>query len=201
MKYLLLLIVGLLTFSCQLTPYNEKRDFYYVKSAGAELPVVISGVDTEDIILFVHGGPGSSGLLYYYAPAFEQLRTSYKMVFYDQRGSGGARGHISKDSITIDQHVKDLDAVVNSLKIMYPKSRISLLGHSYGGMIAGAYTSINQQKLANTIFLSPALNVVDLTTRIPTHFIEAFIDPYLKRTDITQENRKYWTKAKEFYQN
>lgn len=120
---------------------------------------------------------------------------------YDQRGSGGARGHLAKDSMTVDQHVKDLDAVVHSVLIKYPSSSIYMIGYSYGGMISGAYTSIHQDKLKGIIFVAPALNIVDMSARIPTHVLTNFIDPYLSRTDISGEDREYWTEARNFYQD
>lgn len=197
-------IINLLFFlgACSLDPsLKEDRRVYYVHNKGASLPVVIAGVDSKDIILFVHGGPGSSGLLYYYAEAWKNVRKTYKMVFYDQRGSGGGRGHISKKSLTVDQHVEDLDIVLESVKSLYPHANIYLFGHSYGGMIAGAYTTVHQDKLKGLMLLSPALNIVDLSTRIPSYMIKQFIDPYLARTDISQKSRDEWEKIKKFYQD
>ena len=196
---LLLLFISIFITSCTVTPDENKREVYYVQSAGASLPVIIAGADTDDVILFVHGGPGSSGLFYFYAPAWESIRKKYRMVFYDQRGSGGGRGHIEESSITVDQNIKDLDAVVASVKAKYPNSNIYLFGHSYGGMISAAYTSVHQSKIKGLMMLSPALNVVDLTTRIPANMITEFIDPYLARTDISSESRKEWEGIKQFY--
>ncbi|MGL4367932.1 MAG: alpha/beta fold hydrolase [Brevinemataceae bacterium] len=197
----LLIIVILLFSSCSVLDVSKKREEYYVESDGALLPVVIAGTNSDQIILFVHGGPGSSGLLYYYADAWIQLRDKYRMVFYDQRGSGGGRGHISKESMTVDQHVTDLRRVVLSVKEKYPNSRIYLFGHSYGGMISAAFTAAHQHMISGLMMLSPALNVIDLSTRIPANMINTFINPYLARTDISQESRTEWENIKSFYQN
>jgi len=195
-------IFFLILSSCSISPsLEEKRQVYYVHNDGATLPVVIAGKNSNDIILFVHGGPGSSGLLYYYADAWKNVRKSYRMVFYDQRGSGGARGHITKGSITVDQHVEDLDVVLSSIKTLYPQANIYLFGHSYGGIISGAYSAVYQDKLKGLMLLSPALNIVDLTTRIPSHMLNNFINPYLKRTDISTESREEWENTKKFYQD
>ena len=196
---LLLLFISIFITSCSVIPDENKREVYYVQSDGASLPVIIAGADVDDVILFVHGGPGSSGLFYFYAPAWESIRKKYRMVFYDQRGSGGARGHIEKSSITVDQNVKDLNVVVASVKSLYPNSNIYLFGHSYGGMISAAYTSVHQSKIKGLMMLSPALNVVDLSTSIPANMIAEFIDPYLARTDISSDSRKEWGGIKQFY--
>ena len=196
---LLLLFISIFITSCSVIPDENKREVYYVQSAGASLPVIIAGADVDDVILFVHGGPGSSGLFYFYAPAWESIRKKYRMVFYDQRGSGGARGHIEESSITVDQNVKDLDVVVASVKAKYPNSNIYLFGHSYGGMISAAYTSVNQSKIKGLMMLSPALNVVDLSTRISPNMISEFIEPYLARTDISSDSREEWEGIKQFY--
>ena len=196
---LLLLFISIFITSCTVTPDENKREVYYVQSAGASLPVIIAGANVDDVILFVHGGPGSSGLFYFYAPAWESVRKKYRMVFYDQRGSGGARGHIEESSITVDQNVKDLDAVVASVNAKYPNSNIYLFGHSYGGMISAAYTSVHQKKIKGLMMLSPALNAAGLSTDISPNMISKFIDPYLARNDISSESRKEWEGIKQFY--
>lgn len=196
---LLVLFISVFITSCSIKPYEDSRKLYYVQSAGASLPVLIAGTNSKDIIIFVHGGPGGSGLVYFYAPAWESIRKKYRMVFYDQRGSGGARGKISESSITVDQNVKDLDLVVTSVKSLYPDSNIYLFAHSYGGMIASAYTSINQNKLTGLMMLSPALNVVNMSSSISPNIITKFIDPYLNRSDISNNSRKEWEGIKKFY--
>lgn len=179
----------------------SKRDVYYVKSAGAELPVITFGADNSNIILYVHGGPGSTSLQQFYSPLFQDLKKTYRIVMYDQRGSGGARGHISPASLTLDQHVEDLDAVINSINIKYPNSSIYMIGASYGGMVSSAYASVHQNKLKGLVLLVPALNIVDMSTRIPDNILKTFIIPYLERTDISSKDRTYWEEAKSFYQN
>ncbi|MGL4387919.1 MAG: alpha/beta fold hydrolase, partial [Brevinema sp.] len=180
MKPKLLILIFILLSQCSVISKEETkdRDVYYIKIDGVQLPVVVSGKNTDKIVLFVHGGPGSSGLLYYYADAWISLRKKYRMAFYDQRGSGGARGHIASSSITVDQHVEDLKNVVILLQTKYPNSKIYLFGHSYGGMISAAFTSIYQDMIEGLMLLSPALNIEGLMTIIPTNIINIFINPY-----------------------
>ena len=201
MRSLLLLFISIFITSCTVTPVGNSRDVYYVQNNGATLPVFISGTDSQEIVLYVHGGPGSSALLYSYAPIWEILQKKYRMVFYDQRGSGGGRGHIDQKDMTVEQHVSDLTAIIASVKAKYPSSKIYLFGHSYGGMISTSYTTLNQDKISGLMLLAPAMNIVDLSTRIPATMLTEFIIPYLNRTDISAKSRTYWEEAKVFYQN
>lgn len=195
------LLLCLLLSSCSvndLSPTKE-RIVYYVKSDGAELPVEITGANTEKTFLFVHGGPGLSSLLFSITPALRDIRKEYRVVLYDQRGSGGARGHATTNSITLEQNIKDLDLVIDSVKTKFSNSQIYLVGHSYGGIIASGYASVYQSKIKALLLISPVMNIPALRTFLPKNMISKFIDPYLSRKNISHNSRDYWSKAKNFY--
>ena len=84
--------------------------------------------------LFVlHGGPGNSHS--YFLPYLEPLSDEYQLFFYDQRGTGLSDGQIDPAAISIDQFVEDLEA----LRLSFGLEKISLMGHSWGAIIALAY--------------------------------------------------------------
>ncbi|MGL5955210.1 MAG: alpha/beta fold hydrolase [Brevinema sp.] len=177
----------------------NKRYVQYIESDGAFLPVVMTGTNTKKIILFVHGGPGLSGMFYFYMPFMQKLSQKYKVVFWDQRGAGGSRGNISKNSITISQFVKDMDVVYNYIKALYPDSDIYVMGHSYGGMVGGAYTSKFHDKIKASIFISPAFNIKSASSDMSTLMLQ-FINKLLTH-DLSPNSRKLWNEALQFYQN
>lgn len=202
-KYLLR--ISLFLISCSGTPYDgEPREVYCVRSNGAELPVIISGKDTKDIILYVHGGSGSTSLQQFYAPVFENFKKEYRVVLYDQRGSGGARGYITEDSMTVDQHVKDLDAVVNSVLTKYPQSSIYMIGHSSGGIIFAAPALNMEDNIPLTLasstkhisYVSKAFYIyIPELAEFDTYNIELVSkllpDPYLGNFDFTGTNQSF----------
>lgn len=70
------------------------------------------------------------------------LREKYNVCFYDLRGHGksdGKPGYID----SFDLYISDLGQIVDFLKQEYRAERISLFGHSMGGLITAAFT---QQK-------------------------------------------------------
>ncbi|MGL4366898.1 MAG: alpha/beta fold hydrolase [Brevinemataceae bacterium] len=175
------------------------RKAYYVLSDGARIPVYENGLNTEKIILFTHGGPGFSGVIYYHMPFFKKLAQSYKVIFWDQRGSGGSRGHIDKSSITLPQFVKDMDVVYQSIQVRYPKSKIYIMGHSFGGLIGGAFVSRFNNKVPASIFVAPAFNVEQMTKTISPLMIN-WIQDYLNSPNINEQMRSFWTAQLNFYQ-
>jgi proline iminopeptidase len=62
------------------------------------------------------------------------LAKRYNLVFYDQKGGGQSKSD-AREKITWQTHVADLDAVIRELAI----DPLSLVGYSFGGMLALLY--------------------------------------------------------------
>jgi proline iminopeptidase len=99
-------------------------------------------------LLIVHGGPGASHD--YFLPYLLPLARHHRLVFIDERGSG--KSQILEDSkgYTVENMVEDVEAVRQGLAL----GKISLLGHSYGGVLAQAYALKYQANLAHLILAS-----------------------------------------------
>jgi proline iminopeptidase len=98
--------------------------------------------------LFVlHGGPGNSHR--YFLPYVEALSDEYKLFFYDQRGTGLSDGHLDLAAISIEQFVEDLEA----LRVAFALEKISVMGHSWGAIIALAYALKYQAHLDHLILV------------------------------------------------
>ncbi|MCK6649925.1 MAG: lysophospholipase, partial [Bacteroidia bacterium] len=87
------------------------------------------------LIIVLHGGPGSD--YRYMLNCKEFANQGYRVVFYDQRGSGLSKRHPS-DNYSIQIMIDDLDAVINYHKTS-PTQKVFLLGHSWGAMLASIY--------------------------------------------------------------
>lgn len=197
MKKLLFPLIILLALSCAITPQEGSRETHYLRIDDAYLPVYSIGPDTEKILLFVHGGPGLTSVAYFYMPFFQQLGEKYKIYFWDQRGASGSRGNIGKETITIPQFVEDMDAVYDFIKYQHPTGKVYLLGHSYGGMVGGAYASKYNDKIGGAIFISPAFNVGQINETASGVMLTA-IDKILAQP-ILESQKHYWNRAKAFY--
>jgi proline iminopeptidase len=99
-------------------------------------------------LLIVHGGPGASHD--YFLPYLLPLARHHKLIFLDERGSGKSEKLEDPSGYTVENMVEDTEAVRQSLKL----GRISLLGHSYGGVLAQAYALKYQANLTHLVLCS-----------------------------------------------
>jgi len=92
---------------------------------------------------------GSGGSHRYFLPYMEALSDKYQLFFYDQRGTGLSDGNLDPAAISIDQFVEDLEA----LRVAFGLEKISLMGHSWGAIIALAYAVKYQTHLDHLILV------------------------------------------------
>ena len=128
------------------------RDFFWVKRAQAEMPVWVRGnINSGNFILYIHGGPGSSGIaeaLFEVSPGdgnFNQvsplraLESEYAVVYWDQRHSGMSRGSADPNRTCMQDFGEDLALVVRELRARYRVRHLFLLGASWGHSVALSY--------------------------------------------------------------
>ncbi len=96
-------------------------------------------------LLIVHGGPGASHD--YFLPYLLPLARTNRVIFIDERGSGKSEKLEDPKGYTVENMVEDVEAVRDHLGL----GKISLLGHSYGGVLAQAYAFKYQANLSHLI--------------------------------------------------
>lgn len=101
-------------------------------------------------VIMVHGGPGAD---FRYLLPLKELSDKYRVIFYDQRGTGLSPREDTKDH-TIDQFVKDLDGLVNAFSGGRP---VRLIGHSWGGMLVTAYAARHPEKVSHAVIAEPGM--------------------------------------------
>lgn len=100
------------------------------------------GHPDSTLIINIHGGPGSD---YRYMLNTQDFADhGYRVVFYDQRGSGlserlPAESYSNSTDDALQQMYDDLSAVITHYKTQ-DSQKVYLLGHSWGAMMATAYT-------------------------------------------------------------
>lgn len=99
-------------------------------------------------LVIVHGGPGGSHD--YFLPYLLPLARQNKLVFIDERGSGKSQKLEDPAGYTVENMVEDVEGVRRSLGL----GKITLMGHSYGGVLAQAYAFKYQQNLSHLILAS-----------------------------------------------
>jgi proline iminopeptidase len=99
-------------------------------------------------LVIVHGGPGASHD--YFLPYLLPLARTNKLVFIDERGSGRSEKLEDVKQYTVENMADDVEAVRVALGL----GKISLLGHSYGGVLAQAYAFKYQEHLSHLVLAS-----------------------------------------------
>jgi len=104
-----------------------------------------------DPVVIIPGGPGDSHI--YLTPWFDELAKRYKVIYFDAFGRGKSDRAKDPSEYTFERDVKDLDGLRKALGI----DRWSVIGHSYGGMVAQAYAiefpnSVDKLVLSNTFY-------------------------------------------------
>lgn len=89
----------------------------------------------------MHGGPGFKD---YLAPYFEEFKSHFNTVFYDQ---------LQGPDIKIENLLTQLDGIISE----HPGKKI-LVGHSWGGVLAAEYAVRNEEKLSGLVLMSTGLN-------------------------------------------
>ena len=59
---------------------------------------------------------------------------------------------------TMADNVQDVDRVVNYLAHKYKQKRVDIVGHSWGGMLAGSYAVAHPEEIGKLVLMNTALN-------------------------------------------
>jgi len=109
-----------------------------------ELYIEECGDDTGIPILFVHGGPGA-GCEEYHRRFFDP--TIYRIILFDQRGSGRSTPHASLENNTTQDLIADIEKIRDHLGI----ERWVLFGGSWGATLALVYAETHPSRVLGMI--------------------------------------------------
>jgi proline iminopeptidase len=102
-------------------------------------------------IVLVGGGAGN-GAGYMWPVADELAASGFRCVLYDQRGRGGSTADaLDKAHINLAASVADLEALRAHLGL----ERMTLLGHSWGAMLAAAYVAAHPERVGRLVLVGP----------------------------------------------
>lgn len=117
-------------------------------------------LDSDILVLVLHGGPGSGADPVIQLPAFQELENHFSMVYFDQRGSGKSEYSLLK-GLTIEQITEDVKAVADYCKETYPEKHLCLWGGSFGGLLGLLFLARYPTMVEKAILSSPAINLSD----------------------------------------
>jgi proline iminopeptidase len=108
-----------------------------IDGPAGKLYVETRGTASGRPLLIVNGGPGFDHGYLVTSPVWDELARTRRVVMYDQRGTGRSMAVKPGTPLTLADQLADLEAVRKSLG----GQDVDLLGHSYGGAVAMAYTA------------------------------------------------------------
>ena len=134
------------TGSSQLSSFVYEIKEGFVDANGVMIYYKIFG--KGEPLVIVHGGPGASHD--YFLPYLIPLARKNQLIFIDERGSGHSEKIENVSDYTVEKMAEDVEAV----RLRLDLGKITLLGHSYGGVLAQAYALKYQENLSHLILCS-----------------------------------------------
>lgn len=178
-----------LTFFSYGKEVNKIDEEFYIPVKESNLYVRLVGNPNKPIIIDLHGGPGAfSGFNHEFYRHY--LEDDYLVAYLDQRGSGKSDVCENIDLLTMDQFVKDLDLVVDTLQNRYENQKINLLGGSWGGTYGLLYLISHQEKVNSFACISGIANSVYQNNSL-IEYEEKLAKELLEKSDNQEDIKRY----------
>ncbi len=137
MKKIAILILSIIicAIAFSFKPVGEPEKYVYPEGKLMNINGYKLWVETEgkgDAIIFIPGGPGSS---HAYFHTFHYLKDSFQLVYVDFLGRGKSDTAKTRKEYAVANEVEQVEGIRKALKL----DKITVLGHSYGSLVAQAY--------------------------------------------------------------
>jgi proline iminopeptidase len=131
-------------------------------------------------LLIINGGPGMN------SDGFQGLATTlssdFRTIIFDQRGTGkSVLKNVDSTTITMALMISDMESLRKQLGL----EKWSVLGHSFGGMVASAYASVHPEVIDRIVLSSSGGIDLDLLD-----YFRASLNS--KLTTAQREAIEYW---------
>jgi proline iminopeptidase len=100
--------------------------------------------------IVLHGGPDFDTA--YLLPGLDQLADLYRLVYYDQRGRGKSADGVQPGDVSLATDLEDIERVRQHFGLEAP----TLLGHSWGTVLALEYALRYPTRVSRLILMNPA---------------------------------------------
>ena len=120
------------------------------------MPLEVNGVSlftrrvgAGPLVVVLHGGPGAHHD--YLLPQYDRLARGRELFYYDQRGGG--RSPVARETpVGWREHVADLAGLREALGL----ERMTILGYSWGGLLALLFLLEHPERVERLALVSPA---------------------------------------------
>jgi proline iminopeptidase len=126
----------------------------------------------------LHGGPGAHHD--YLLPGFDALARGRELIYYDQRGGG--QSPVSRGTpVGWREQVADLE----ELRRQWGLERLTLVGYSWGGLLAQLYATEFPERVGRLALVSPAPAWREMSLEFERRFAERNLAPALQQQRAT----------------
>ncbi len=122
----------------------------------------------------LHGGPGAHHD--YLLPGFDALARDRELIYYDQRG-GGQSAVPRETPVGWREHVADLE----ELRRQWGLEKLTIIGYSWGGLLAQLYTTEYPNLVSRLALVSPAPAWREMRLEFERRFAERNLAPTLQQ--------------------
>lgn len=129
---------------------DQDNSLSFTEIDGYKFHTVSEGDEHDTVIIVVHGGPGGD---HQYLTPLKSLSKNYRVVFYDQRGTG-LSPRVEKSQLTLEQNLNDLNSLIEHFS---EGNKVKLIGHSWGGMLVSGYLSTHPEKVSHAVIVEPGM--------------------------------------------
>lgn len=119
----------------------------------AQLYTKTFGDPKHEPVIFLHGGPGISSVDFEASTAENLAKEKFFVIVYDRRGEGRSQDDNAK--FTFAETFADID----NLYLQFNLNKASLIGHSFGGVVATLYADYNPKAVKNLILASAPIDM------------------------------------------
>jgi|GEM_PF-287986 len=133
--------------------YPERAEKGLIAVRGTRLYVEMSGESKDAALLYLHGGPGASCIDFCWHQA-GVLSAHMMVVALDQRGVLRSDPIREEETFGLEDIIKDCEA----LRVKLGIAKWTLLGHSFGAIVAFRYAVHYPQSVNKIIFETPCFD-------------------------------------------
>jgi pimeloyl-ACP methyl ester carboxylesterase len=151
------IVISLLTICCCSATLYSQENWKYdtINIGGIKQVIATKGVSNGPLILFLHGGPGSSRMRQ--ADLFSNaLQQQFLVVQWDQREAGKTQAlNASNRPVSLELMVEDTHDLIDALLHKYHQKKLYLAGESWGTVLGFKMAELYPQLLHAYLAFSP----------------------------------------------
>ena len=131
-------------------------------------------------IIILHGGPDFDQS--YLLPEMDLLSDSYRLIYYDQRGRGKSASNVRPEDVTLASDIADLEKV----RQYFHLESATLLGHSWGTVVALEYALQYPERVTHLILMNPGPASREDYVQLRKDWLEKRADDMARRKAIAE---------------